>query len=91
MWTKDVDQIHFWGFFFFAREHLLCKWSKGQSLGMQRRVGRAGAGTLGDTGKGIFIATPPSCSLEEKRLNGRAGRSCGRPGCAANENFMRIL
>lgn len=58
---------------------------------MQRRVGRVAARTLGDTVKGVFTATLPRCSLEEKRLNGRAGRQCSRPSCAANENFMQSL
>lgn len=58
---------------------------------MQRRVGRVAATTCRDTVKGVFIATPPRCSLEEARLNGRAGRNCRRPSCAANENFMQSL
>lgn len=42
-WTKDLDQIDFWGF---GKEHLLCTWSKGQSFRMQRRAGREAARML---------------------------------------------
>lgn len=83
--TKDIDQVYFWDIFAGGVSAM------GQSLGTQRRVRRVTARTLGDTVKGVFIATLPRCSLEEKRLNGKAGRNCSRPSCAANENSMQSL
>lgn len=38
-----LDQVNIWGF---GKEHLLYKWSKSQSLRLQRREGRVTARAL---------------------------------------------
>ena len=87
-WTKALDQICFWGV-----GGSICYVCGPRAKASGCRGGQAGRllGCAQGHSEGAFIANFPRCSFQEKRLNGRAGRSCGRSCCAANENFMRSL
>ena len=87
-WTKDPDQICFWGIG--GSICYVCgptARASGCGGGQARRL----LGCSQGHSEGAFIANFPRCSLQEESLNGRAGRNCGRSCCAANENFMQSL